>query len=76
MLNVHVPEATPECPDCGSTSVARIVYGMPTRETDEAVRRGEAVLGGCVVMGDGAEPVWWCRACESEFSVPPARGAP
>lgn len=36
------------------------VYGLPSRDTAAAARRGEVVLGGCVVSGLGLEPrvVW------------------
>jgi len=56
---------TPMCPTCGSAAVVRIVYGFPTREGFEAARRGEIVLGGCVIEADA--PLWACKACHESF---------
>jgi hypothetical protein len=63
-------EKPPACPNCGSTRVLPIVWGMPTRETEERARRGEVVIGGCMVWGpDGAEkdPAFECLDCEERF---------
>lgn len=42
------PEVTP-CPDCGSTEVVPVVFGLPGPELLERARRGEVALGGCMV---------------------------
>jgi len=59
--------AEPQCPKCGSTRVVQIQYGLPhfTPELKEAVRRGEVVLGGCVISADS--PKWACRDCKNRF---------
>ena len=40
----------------GAPHFARLVMGEPTEESVEAVRRGEIVLGGCLLSG--REPRW------------------
>jgi hypothetical protein len=51
----------PPCPGCGSTDAVRIVYGYPDFELGEAERRGEVVLGGCLVGPES--PDYECRGC-------------
>ena len=53
-----------KCPECGGEAVP-ILYGLPSIEYAEALRRGEIHLWGCVVEED--EPSWHCKACESEW---------
>src|SRR3954451_14415999 len=49
----------PACGRCGSTTLHRRVFGMPTPELfDEAERRPDFALGGCIVM-DGD----WTAEC-------------
>jgi hypothetical protein len=48
----------PSCPVCGE-SMVRILYGYPMPAAWELVRRGQAVLGGCLVHPD--YPRWSCR---------------
>jgi len=61
------PKPPPKCPACGSTEVVPILFGYPTREAELAAERGEIVLGGCMVRGDGSDPEWACRGCGKEF---------
>lgn len=49
------------CPGCGGTGSVPILFGMPARASFEAAKRGELVLGGCVVS-DGA-PTRACPDC-------------
>jgi hypothetical protein len=58
-------DAAPPCPACHSRSVARIVYGLPSKSAMRAKERGEIVLGGCVVGDD--PPRWRCLACGHDF---------
>ena len=51
------------CPRCGSTDAVRILYGYPSADMGEAERRGEIVLGGCMVWRES--PDYECRACRS-----------
>jgi len=64
-----VTERPDPCPSCGSAHVLPIRYGMPTAETEAAARRGEVVLGGCMIGRPGGDPTWSCRACGQEFGV-------
>ena len=61
------------CPQCGSTKFAQILYGRPTSEATEAIERGEFVLGGCFVLPD--QPDWECQACRHQWfdATDPAR---
>jgi len=42
----------PICPSCGSSNFIPIVYGKPSQEAIEKEKRGEIVLGGCIVSPD------------------------
>ena len=42
----------PICPSCGSSNFIPIVYGRPSQEAIEKEKRGEIVLGGCIVSPD------------------------
>jgi hypothetical protein len=48
------------CPDCGG-AVLPVVFGFPGPELFEAAERGEILLGGCCMEGDG--PVRECNGC-------------
>ena len=53
------PEAKPSaCPDCGSTAIVAIAYGMPVREM-RAESGGEPGPAGAV----GQSPRWYCQYC-------------
>jgi hypothetical protein len=56
------PNARP-CPRCGSTDAVRVLYGYPSSEMAEAERRGEVVLGGCMIWPES--PDYECRDCGS-----------
>lgn len=60
----------PPCPRCGASRALRIIYGFPIGPI-EAVERGEATLGGCVVGFDS--PRWQCRVCQTRFGLLHAR---
>jgi DNA-directed RNA polymerase subunit RPC12/RpoP len=55
------------CPACGSRDVVPVIHGMPDDEAEAAARRGEVVLGGCMIWPE--KPIWHCRACEREFGM-------
>ncbi len=62
-------EAIPEkCPFCGKDTVRPIGYGYPSWETREMAKRGELVLGGCVV--DEFAPRWSCISCKKNEVLP------
>ena len=58
-----------QCPQCLSTSVARILYGLPafTPELEEQLEKGEVHLGGCVISDD--DPEYHCNGCGHEFYI-------
>ena len=49
------------CPRCGSSEIVRIAYGYPGPDMHKEVKRGEAVLGGCMVFPDS--PSHECGRC-------------
>ncbi len=51
----------PTCPKCQSNAVLPILYGLPSREMEEAHRQGEIELGGCIVWVSA--PNWRCTNC-------------
>ena len=53
------------CPNCASDVVIPIIYGLPSPETEENAKKGEFVLGGCVVM-EGS-PNLHCKSCGHEW---------
>lgn len=60
-----INEQAPACPNCQSTNVVAIGYGLPTSEALKMVERGERMLGGCVLSPDS--PMWFCKACRQHF---------
>jgi hypothetical protein len=69
-MNSTGTEPSPPCPRCCSAGAIPIVYGFPDEELFEASERGEARLGGCVLMmgPDGRrDPQWACNACGAEW---------
>ena len=52
------------CPMCGGRLIP-ILYGMPTHDAVEAAKRGEIILGGCVVAPD--DPTHGCPECRGRF---------
>ena len=61
----QLPMAKVSCPECGSSEVIPIAYGMPGHELLEASERGEVEIGGCLISGD--DPKHRCRACGHRF---------
>jgi hypothetical protein len=53
------------CPKCGSISIVRILYGLPSPEAVEEAKQGKFALGGCCVTDH--DPQWHCNACEHEW---------
>ncbi len=54
-----------KCPKCRAAKLLPIMYGYPMEEALEGARRGEIMLGGCVVHGN--DPQWGCAACGTRF---------
>ncbi len=55
------------CPECGSKSCARIIYGLPvlTRKLLEQLRKARIILGGPVE--EDYSPQWKCHDCGAEI---------
>ena len=55
------------CPQCGSSNVAAIMYGLPdfNDELERELEAGRVVLGGCVISGE--DPKWQCNECEHQW---------
>jgi hypothetical protein len=57
------------CPACGSTNVARTLFGLPafTEDLESALAMGKIVLGGCMIeideTGHSQQPERYCNAC-------------
>jgi len=56
-----------KCPSCGSTNIARILYGYPlfSDKLDKDLKSGKVVLGGCCRLVD--DPDRHCNDCEKRF---------
>ena len=74
-----IPQRTPpqtpvfsgeECDRCGTTGT-RIVYGLPTVDTESVAQRGEIVLGGCRVEVN--QPTHSCPKCKVRWRVARSR---
>ena len=59
-----------QCSVCGSTRIARILYGLPDF-ADKGLQRDvdseRVILGGCIVFEDS--PVWHCWNCGAEWGT-------
>lgn len=57
----------PACPECGSGSVAAILWGMPaySEQLERDLDEGLVVLGGCCITCD--DPEWHCNDCGHEW---------
>ncbi|MFI5324079.1 MAG: hypothetical protein ACHQ6U_11270 [Thermodesulfobacteriota bacterium] len=53
------------CPYCNSDDVIEIVYGLPADETVETAKRGEILLGGCVI--EEGSPNLYCKSCDHNW---------
>ena len=58
-------EENPKCPNCGGDETIPIIYGLPLPSMGEKERRGEVLLGGCIVSGN--DPEWYCKVCKNRF---------
>lgn len=53
----------PNCPQCNSSDIIPIAYGLPDQELLQSAQEGEVHLGGCVIfMHPMADQ--YCKACE------------
>lgn len=56
----------PTCPQCGSSAVIPIAYGLPTEEAMRQAQEGKVALGGCVFSSE-ISPRWHCKTCKSRW---------
>ena len=58
-----------ECPSCGASRVAEILYGLPVADDDleRDLEANRVVLGGCCVSEN--MPAWRCTECEHEWGL-------
>jgi hypothetical protein len=63
------PPAKYVCPSCRRRAGVPIVFGLPGVDLADARDRGELVLGGCLVEGDGIDPDRHCNACGHEWRI-------
>ena len=54
-----------KCPRCGSLSVIKIIYGMPTHDAFLMAEEGKIKLGGCCITD--LDPEYYCKDCENEW---------
>lgn len=64
-LAYRIRVTRPSCPECGSTEVIPIAYGLPAHSLVEAAPRGEVEIGGCLISDD--DPTHACRTCGHRF---------
>ncbi len=66
-MSKTVDNTSPKCPQCGSSNVAEIFWGMPAFDEDleRKLNDGSIVLGGCCVSQ--ADPDWHCNDCGCRF---------
>ncbi len=52
-----------ECPKCGHSPVAKILYGLPdfSPALDASIEAGKTSIGGCCTGSD--DPTWKCSKC-------------
>jgi hypothetical protein len=53
------------CPKCGSESVLRIQYGLPSEALLESSESGDVFFGGCCISSD--QPSSACQKCGSKW---------
>ncbi|MCI0339151.1 MAG: hypothetical protein L0226_16385 [Acidobacteria bacterium] len=53
------------CPNCGSSKVLGIVYGLPDFDKLPPKEERNFILGGCCIDLDS--PGWYCDECEREW---------
>ena len=71
-LPLQPPKPT-ECPDCGCGNILPVCYGSPGSEMQDEARRGEIILGGCVLQ----DANWYCSDCFNRWPEdPPPQSLP
>ncbi|MGH7769929.1 MAG: hypothetical protein ACREQP_20970, partial [Candidatus Binatia bacterium] len=65
MITKKQARYAPQCPQCGSEKVVRILYGLPTEAARDLSNKGKVALGGCLV--DDRNPRWHCSDCDHDW---------
>ena len=64
-----VQTMTERCPECEGTNIAKIVYGYPSSEFLDELKKdenkGKYELGGCCISDD--DPAFSCNDCGFRF---------
>lgn len=55
----------PDCPNCKSSNVIPIIYGMPGSDDFKRHDDGEIILGGCVISEN--HPYHHCKDCKHKW---------
>lgn len=60
-----------KCPYCGSTDIARYIYGMPFLDDDmrKDLENGKLIVAGCEILPDRPMPEKHCNSCKKDFGV-------
>jgi hypothetical protein len=53
------------CPECGSTDIAPIIHGIPTRKQAQQIKAGRAVLADREEWEGMTE--WYCKSCGCDW---------
>jgi len=58
-----------KCPQCNSTSVAEIIYGLYeiTDDIEQAINKKQMILGGCIITDHDSK--WNCNDCGKKWGV-------
>ncbi|GEM_PF-2725169 len=59
-------QPVPTCPHCNSQNFVPILYGLPTRESEQIAQQGKIMLGGCILR----DLNWFCKECETAWGGP------
>ena len=57
-----------KCPDCSSTDIIPIMYGMPGNKMQKDHMEGKVKLGGCGIRMDEKQADRHCNACKFEWN--------
>lgn len=66
-VNIVYSQKPRKCPQCEHAPLAKVVYGYPTPEAFEGVKRGEIVLAGCTVFLNMPQADWGCPSCNLQL---------
>lgn len=56
-----------KCPNCGK-NLKEVIYGLPSAEILEQVKKGEVVLGGCEIIEGIDQEAFLCHDCNKKYT--------